>query len=330
MTQPTSRVRGIKQGCPLSPYLFNLIMEAVLESVEDEIPELRLNQEGCITLPLILVFADDIIIIAETVAQLELIVTKLKEYLGYVGLNLNEEKCKVLVREPNAPAIEELEILGRLYKTTEPLRYLGIYLTAALERPMTVRTRCRNTLRTSKIVLEFLKKYKPPWKVAKTIYESVIAPSMIYGTQTSVLTKYSRKSLRGYERQLVQSLLKHCNIQDRSAQPKSVNLLLEKRRITKKVRMYQLRWWGHVRRRPQSHPLRAAARLRPRRLRSCRPSFTYWDNILQSMNRYGEMSYDDWKELAVNKDQFHKKLLEIYDKEESDNSDSDWGKFSRK
>lgn len=327
LTSPTERVRGIKQGCPLSPYLFNLIMEAVLESVEDEVPNLKLNQEGQISLPLILVFADDIIVIAETVEDLERIVSKLKEYLEFVGLNLNEDKCKVLVREPNAEAVDELVVLGRSYKTTEPLRYLGIYLTARLDRPMTIRTRCRTALRTSRIVLDFLRKYKPAWEVAKTVYESVIAPSIIYGTQTAVLTKYSRKSMRGYERQLVQSMFKHCNAQDRSRLPKSVKVLLNKRRVTKKVRIYQMRWWGHVRRRPRCHPLRAAARLRPRRLRSCRPGFTWRNSITQTMDRYGgDISYNDWKELAINKDQFHKKLLEIYEKDESDNSDSDWGK----
>lgn len=307
LTQPSIRERGIKQGCPLSPYLFNLIMEAVLESVEDEVPNLRLNQEGYLTLPLILVFAEDFIIIAETVEQLEIIVSKLKEYLEFVGLNLNEDKCKVLVREPNAEAVEELVVLGRRYRTTDPLRYLGITVTARLERPLTIRPRCRNAVRTSQIVLDFLKKYKPSWRVAKTVYESVVAPSMIYGTQTAVLTKYSRRSMRGYERQIIQSMFKHCNEQDRLQLPKSVKLLLNKRRITKKVRMYQMRWWGHVRRRPQSNPLRAAARLRAQRLRPCRPSFTWWDSLLQTMGRYGDVSYDDWKELALNKDQFHKK-----------------------
>lgn len=302
-------------------------MEAVLESVEDEVANLRLNQEGYLTLPLILAFADDIIILAETVEDVELIVSKLKEYLGYIGLNLNENKCKVLVREPNTEAVEEIEVLGRKYKATEPLRYLGVYLTARLERPMTIRTRCRNAMRASRVVLEFLKKYRPSWKVAKIVYESVIAPAMIYGTQTLVLTKYSRKSIRGYERQIVQSMFKCCSAQDRARLPKSVNLLLDKRRVTKKIRMYQMRWWGHVRRRPRSHPIRVAARLRSRHLRPCRPSFTWRDSISQTMQRYGELSFDDWKRLAVDRDQFHKKLLEIYDKDESDNSESDWGKL---
>lgn len=72
MTRPMIRNRGIKQGCPLSPFIFNVIMEAVLESVADEL-NLRLDQEGRLSLPIILAFADDLIIIAEMLRRVSLV-----------------------------------------------------------------------------------------------------------------------------------------------------------------------------------------------------------------------------------------------------------------
>lgn len=323
LSRPFHRSRGIKQGCPLSPFIFNLIIQAVLESVADEVPNLRLDQTDRITLPIILAFADDLIIIADNQDDLELILSKIKEYLSYVGLTLNADKCKLLVRESKGEPVTELHVGGQMYKTTEPLRYLGIYLTSKLERPMTVRTRCRNAVRVSRAVMEFLRNYNPTWELGRIIYKSVIAPSMLYGTQVAVLTKYSRNSLRNYERQIVQNMASLCRGSDNTMAIHSVNRLLGKRRITKKVRMYQMRWWGHVRRRNPSHPIRCAARLRAQHLRSCRPSFTWWDSIRQTMERYGDLSYDEWKELALDKERFHQKLLQIYDTEESD--DSDWG-----
>lgn len=296
-------------------------MEAVLESVEDEVPGLRLNQTDRLSYPMILAFADDLLIIARRVEDVELVLLKLKEYLHYVGLNLNVDKCKVLIRNPNEAAVADINILGRSYKTLEPLRYLGVYMTARLERPMTTRTRCRTAVAVSKVVMDFLKQYKPSWALGRVIYESVIAPSMLYGTQVAVLTKYSRKSIRGYERQIVETMSQLCRDFSDSTLENSVNLLLNKRRITKKIRMYQMRWWGHVRRRPASHPVRVAARLRAAHLRPCRPSFTWWDSITQSMARYGDLTYDEWTELAKDKERFHKKLLEIYDQSESEDSD---------
>lgn len=322
MTRPMLRNKGIKQGCPLSPFIFNLIMDAVLESVAEEV-NLRLNQEGRLTLPMILAFADDLIIIAETIEDIEEIINKLTEYLSYVGLSLNENKCKVLIREPRSEAISEVVICGKTYKTTEPLRYLGVHLTARLERPQTVRARCKNAVKVTQAIMQFLRKYNPSWQIGRTIYETVIAPAMLYGTQVAILTKYSRKSLRGYEKQIVKGMSSLCR--DAEISNQSVNRLLQKRRITKKVRMYQMRWWGHVRRRPRSHPTRAAARLKATKLRPCRPGFTWWDCIQQNISHYGDLNYAEWKELANDRDKFHKKLLDIYDRDESDCSD--WGKL---
>ncbi|KAL1373879.1 hypothetical protein pipiens_018401, partial [Culex pipiens pipiens] len=321
LSETQTRHRGIKQGCPLSPFIFLLIMEAVLESVADEIPNLHLNPDSELELPLILAFADDLIIVADSVSDVETILSSLKENLSYVGLNLNQEKCKVLIREPKGEAVTEISILGKTYKTTEPLRYLGIYITPRLDRPMTTRTRCRNAVKSSRIVMDFLNRYNPPWDIGRAFYETVIAPSMIYGTQTAVLTKYSRRSIRGYEQQIVHALYNLCRGHDSSRPPPPVNVLLKKRRITKKIRMYQMRWWGHVMRRPRSHILRIAARLRPARLRACRPGLTWRDSVRQTMDRYNGMTHRRWKELSRDKDNFHKKLLEIYDAEESDKSD---------
>lgn len=218
--------------------------------MQDEVPTLRLNQEGQITLPMILAFADDLLIIAVRVEG--------GASLSYVGLNLNDQKCKVLVREPNGVAINTVTINGKEYATTEPLRYLGAYFTSTLDRPMTIRTRCRSSVRVANAIMQFLKKYKPSWNVARAIYEIVIAPAMIYGTQVAVLTKYSRRSIRGYEEQIVRGMVSLSRLENSETLPRSVSSLLQKRRITKKIRVYQLRWWGHVQRREQSHVLRAA------------------------------------------------------------------------
>lgn len=173
--------------------------------------------------------------------------------------------------------------------------------------------------------MDFLRRYRPPWQVGRAIYDSVIAPTMFYGTQVSVLTKYSRKSIRGYERQIVEGMAELCRGSGDDSFSRSVNILLRKRRITKRIRMYQMRWWGHVRRRDRSHPLRVAARLQATRLRPCRPSFTWWDVINQNVQRYGDLTYEELKELALEKDRFHTKLEEIYDIEESECSD--WGNY---
>lgn len=317
LSHPNPRRIGIKQGCPLSPFVFNLLMEFVLEAVEKECGIFRLNQEGSITLPIMLAYADDIIIIVERPEHLEIIMTSLKKHLAAVGLQLNEDKCQLLVRDPNGPTQDHMTILGRKYDVKKTMKYLGCYLTPRLDRPLTTRTRCRNTVKTSKVIMEFLKQRNPSWELGKLIYDTVLAPAMLYGTQTAVLTKKSRTSLRNYERQIVREMAALCRHEGPDTLRRSVHVLLRKRRITQRVRVHQLRYFGHIQRRPHTHPIKAASRLFAQRLRPCRPSHTWWDSILASMKRYRDLSYDEWVELAKDKRRLNKKIDEIYDYAES-------------
>lgn len=308
----------------MSPFIFNIMMDAVMTDVEEELGIFELNQERRIKLPIILVYADDIIVIVEHLEDLEKILASLKKHLSFVGLHINDQKCQVLVRNPLEEAPDEIEILGKKYKVQRSLKYLGIHITSRLDRPLTVRARCRNTVRVSKAIMDFLQKRNPSWELGRLIYETVLAPAMLYGTQTAVLTKYSRTSLRNYERQIVREMASFCHHEDGRDIRRSVDVLLKKRRITKKVRAHQMRFWGHVMRRPPNNTLRAASNLFARRLRPCRPSFTWWDSIIANMKRYGDLSYDQWEELSSDKEKLHKKIEEIYLKPEStDESDLD-------
>ena len=187
LPHPEPRRIGIKQGYPLSPFIFNLMMEAVLISVEEETGIFKLDQSRKITLPIVLAYADDILVICKRPEDLERIVVSIKEYLSSVGLKLNDDKCHVIVRDPNGPRIDKINILGRDYDARTSFKYLGVTLTLRLDRPMTTRMRCRNTVKTSRAVMEFLKKRKPSWELGRLIYETVLAPAMLYGTQTSIL-----------------------------------------------------------------------------------------------------------------------------------------------
>ena len=242
MSHPSARKIGIKQGCPLSPFIFNIMMEDVLKKVEEEISMFTLNQECRIKLPIILVYADDIIVIVDKLEDLERILVSLEQHLSKVGLHINDSKCQVLIRNPQGEVPDEIQIMGKNYKVQSSLKYLGSVITSKLDRPLTVRARCRNTVRISKTIMDFLRKRKPSWELGRLIYETVLAPSMLYGTQTAILTKYSRTSLRNYERQIVREMAAHCsheNNENEQNQQRTVEVLLRKRRITKKVRIIE-------------------------------------------------------------------------------------------
>ena len=90
-TDAISVLRGVKQGCPLSGVLFNLVIDWALSSLDDslgfEIQGVRVNQVA---------FADDCVPVCSTSQGLKHQVATFVEHLRLSGLTVNAGKCKTL------------------------------------------------------------------------------------------------------------------------------------------------------------------------------------------------------------------------------------------
>jgi len=93
------RVRkGVRQGCVLSPYLFNIIAEMVMrETLDRYTGELQIGGRHISNLR----YADDIVLIATSQQELQELVDRLHKTSGKYGLMLNKEKMKVMSTEDN-------------------------------------------------------------------------------------------------------------------------------------------------------------------------------------------------------------------------------------
>ncbi|GBP60670.1 LINE-1 retrotransposable element ORF2 protein [Eumeta japonica] len=241
-TQSITKGKGVKQGYPLSPRLITIVLDDVLRTLEELVSEVRLDQDAEINLPVILSFADHIIIIGDSTTVLTNIMKNLKELLISVGLKLNETKTKMLVRDPINKSIakQTQEINGVLITPVDTIKYLGTYLTSELSRRDTIKARCKQAIRNAKGLIPFIKKTKMHWKIAKLIYKMVISPSMTYGLNVVALTKSNRTRLRQYEREILKDML-----QAARNQPKlKTQEILEGKTITKIIK--EPRGMGHI------------------------------------------------------------------------------------
>ena len=86
--------KGVRQGCILSPYLFNLyahyiLRNAGLDEAQAGIKIARRNTNS-------LRYADDITLIAESEEELKSLLMKVKEESEKPGLKLNIQKTKIM------------------------------------------------------------------------------------------------------------------------------------------------------------------------------------------------------------------------------------------
>jgi hypothetical protein len=82
-------LRGVKQGDPLSPLLFNLCLGPLIEMIESQTSGINVNNGRKVS---ILAFADDIVVLGENKGDAQRQVDILHGYLRSLGMKISSEK----------------------------------------------------------------------------------------------------------------------------------------------------------------------------------------------------------------------------------------------
>ena len=119
---------GRRQGCPLSPLLYNIVLEVLATAIRQE-KEIKGIQIGKKEAKLSL-FADDMIVYIENpIGSPKKLLNLISEFGKTAGYKVNIQKSKALLYTNNE--ISEIEIRKKIPfdKATRKIRYLGIKLT---------------------------------------------------------------------------------------------------------------------------------------------------------------------------------------------------------
>jgi hypothetical protein len=84
-------LRGVKQGDPLSPLLFNLCLEPLLEKLEEQTSGIKVNANYQIP---VLAFADDIVLLGGNTREAQCQVEVLHKYLSNLNMNVSRDKSR--------------------------------------------------------------------------------------------------------------------------------------------------------------------------------------------------------------------------------------------
>ena len=104
--------KGVRQGCILSPCLFNLYVEYIMQNVglDEAQAGIKIARRNINNIS----YADDTTLMAESEEELKSLLLKVKEKSEKVGLKLNIQKTKIMASGP----ITSWEIDG---ETVEPV-----------------------------------------------------------------------------------------------------------------------------------------------------------------------------------------------------------------
>ena len=112
--------KGVRQGCILSPRLFNFYAEYIMRNpgLEETQAGIKIARRNINNLR----YADDTTLMAESEEELKSLLMKVKEESEKVGLKLNIQKMKIMASGP----ITSWEIDGETVETMSDFNFGGL------------------------------------------------------------------------------------------------------------------------------------------------------------------------------------------------------------
>jgi hypothetical protein len=106
-TDPINMVRGVKQGCPLSPMLFNMVMDELVDQLGTRHglqPRPELEAFNC------LAFADDLVMASSTVHGMTQLLVTVREFFDDRSMSVNAAKSHTIRLAP-APGTRTVKVV---------------------------------------------------------------------------------------------------------------------------------------------------------------------------------------------------------------------------
>ncbi|XP_063946097.1 uncharacterized protein LOC135151529 [Daucus carota subsp. sativus] len=280
---------GLHQGSVLSPLLFIIVLDVITRDIQAPIPWCML-------------FADDIVLVAESRTEVNVNLERWRTSLEGYGLRLSRSKTEYLWANFSEEIHEEdvaVCIAEARVPQTNTFKYLGSIIQSNGDISADVTHRILTGWLRWRSATGVLCDKNVPLKLKGKFYRVAIRPSLLYGSECWPLRKVQERRLETAEMRMLRWICG--NTMTDHIPSVTFRRLLGVEPISKKIREGRLRWYGHVRRKCNSVPVRRVEHLsvRGKRKRG-RPRRTWSDQLsldLGALNLTGDMTFDknDWR-----------------------------------
>ena len=183
---------GVRQGCNLSPYLFNSILEAMMiEALKNGNGEIGVSLYGQKVNNLR--FADDIDLVANSSEQLQTLTDRINESSKRFGLKINTQKAKTMSTIKHHETIK-VTINDEDVEQVEEFTYLGGVVTEDGRSSKDIKRRIGLA---SAAFGQLTKMWKSDisLKIKIRLYETLVVPVLMYGAECWTMRKAEEQKI---------------------------------------------------------------------------------------------------------------------------------------
>ena len=185
---------GLKQGCPLSPMLFNLYIDDIKEIFDDECKPVTLQNTKINHF----LYADDLVILSQTKQGLQRCLDKTYDFAKTNLLTISVKKSKSMIFNSSGKFLRETFHIGK--EDIEPVQefcYLGVDFkcSGTVKHAADVLNEKGN--KALRPLMNVIARFNIPARIVIRIFHTYISPIITYNTEN--LCQFSNNNIKKYK-----------------------------------------------------------------------------------------------------------------------------------
>ena len=169
---------GVKQGCILSPTLFAIYMNDLVDNFDDSCDPVELNS----TKVSCLMYADDIVLLSNSAVGLQNLLNKLEQFCDRWNLVVNVQKTKIMIFNKTGRLMKHMPFIYKNYhiELVNEYKYLGIIFKPSGTFTAAVKYLSNKALKAIFCIRQALESERSNTEIQLKLYEACVKPILLY------------------------------------------------------------------------------------------------------------------------------------------------------